>query len=862
MSDYRLPRHFLPAAYAIDLDASPKKSTFKGIVRISGALAGSKKSIELNARAITVKKAVLIAGRTTIVAKAKVNRARETIELAFKKALPEGHVVLEVHYAGKLDPAMHGLYLAKEGKERSLVSQCEATDARAIFPCMDEPEFKATLEWTVRTDKGLTVITNGVPRGPLKNEKGRAVHRFLATRPVSTYLAAVTIGAYEATKAEKVSGVPCRVLTAVGKKSQTGAAAEVTRFVLPWYERYFGQPYHYQKLDQVAVSGFDAGAMENIGAIFYRQSRLLMQPGQTSWGAEKSIAEVVAHEIAHQWFGNRVTMKWWDDLWLNEAFATWIAFKAIDEWKRDWRMWDDYQEDKEGALFADALVNTHPIYTPVKSPAEATELFDVITYSKGGAVLRMLESYLGADKFRAGIQRYMDAFKDRNASGADLWMKLEEASEEPVSALMQSWVGQSGFPLLSVETSQGEGRTTLHLKQRRFFLSSDEMNKEHKQTWEIPVIIRYGTPNGVREKRVLMKEHALSVTIDDSVTWAYCNADAVGFYRMHLDAPAIAQLRSAGLSVLSPAERLSLLEDQWALVRSGMIDISEFMDVLSAFEGESDYVVARALAARVDMLDQRLVADADRPAFQRLVARLFAAPYEKLGVEPKAKEKPETNVLRATIVGVLGEVAQLPAVLDAASAMAAKERKNAAAVEPNLAAVVVELAAQKGDSKLLDTYVATFKERQKKKTTPELQARYLSSLPAFRDAKLTARVLELCVDGTVPQESLRSVLVPMLSRRQTQLAAWAFLKKQWKHIGPRIGAMGISRLVEATGALPPELEKDVASFFKKNPVDEAARALKKALEAMALNRELKARESGRLSAWLRENVPAALRKAS
>jgi puromycin-sensitive aminopeptidase len=862
MSDYRLSKVFLPSAYAIEIEATPQKSGFSGVVRISGTITGMTKTIELNARALVVKKAVLAAGKVKLKGKAKVNKKRETVDITFAKQMPTGKAVLELHYTGKLDPAMHGLYLAKEGKERSLVSQCEATDARAIFPCLDEPEFKASLEWTVRTDKGLTVVTNGVPRGPVKISKGKAVHKFKPTRPVSTYLAALTIGAYEATKPEKVSGIPCRVLTAVGKKNQTGAAAEVTRFVLPWYEKYFGQKYHYEKLDQVAVSGFDAGAMENIGAIFYRQSRLLMEPGATSWGAEKSIAEVVAHEIAHQWFGNRVTMKWWDDLWLNEAFATWIAYKAIDEWKADWRMWDDYQEEKESALFADALVNTHPIYTPVSSPAAATELFDVITYSKGGAVLRMLETYLGADKFRAGIQRYMDKFKDSNASGSDLWMQLEQASKEPVSTLMQSWVNQSGFPLLSVETTHGQERTVLHLKQKRFFLSSEEMNKTHDQTWQIPVVIRYGTPNGVREQRVLMTDKAISVTLEDSVSWAYCNADAVGFYRMHLDDVTLSDLRSAGLNVLSPAERLALLEDQWALVRSGISDISAFMDVLAAFEGESDYVVARALAARVDMLDQRLVLDSDREAFARLVSRLFSATYKKLGSEPAGKEGPDVSVLRATVVGVLGEVAQVHEVLETASVLAERERKDPASVEPNLASVVVELAATRGDAKLLETYVKTFAQRQKQKTTPELQSRYLSSLPAFRDKKLTTRVLQLCVDGTVPQESLRSVLVPLLSRRQTQLIAWAFLKKNWKQIGPRIGAMGISRLVEATGALPPESAKDVAGFFKKNPVHEADRALKKALEAMTLNRELKARESERLSAWLRDNSGDELRRAS
>jgi puromycin-sensitive aminopeptidase len=851
MSEYRLPSFFIPSAYAIDLDASPARSTFTGVVTITGKLSSLEKKLELNARNIAVKRAVAIVGAKKVTLAAKTNKQTETLSLTAKSPLPKGKVTLVISYQGKLDPAMHGLYLAKEGRDRSLVSQCEATDARAIFPCLDEPSFKATLEWTVRTEPGLTVVTNGVPKS-VKKAKGKAVHTFKATRVVSTYLAAVTIGAYEASKTDRVSGIPCRVFSAVGKGDQTTFARDVTRFVLPWYEGYFAQKYHYQKLDQVAVSGFDAGAMENIGAIFYRQSRLLMQPGETSWAAEKSIAEVVAHEIAHQWFGNRVTMRWWDDLWLNEAFATWVAFKAIDEWKPAWRMWDDYQEEKESALFADALVSTHPIYTPVKSPAEATELFDVITYSKGGAMLRMLENYLGKNVFRTGMRKYMDAFKDGNASGADLWLKLEEASGEPVSELMSTWVMQPGFPLLTVEQS-GSGES-LHLSQRRFYLSGDEMSRTHEAdvAWPIPVVIRYGTVNGVKEKRVLMRDKTLDVALEEKPLWVYPNAHAIGFYRMHLSDEVQQALLKHGLKSLAPAERLSVLEDSWALVRNATIDISEFMDVFRAFSGEKDYAVVRALAGRANMLDQRLVKDEDRPKFAAFVGKIFQPVLDEIGLTPKQKEGPETSSLRATLVDILGHVGNVPAVVAFAREQAGKERANPQSVEPNLAETVVGLAAHAGDAATLDAFVSTYKARVKGKTTPELQARYLGALHAFQGTKLSAKVLALLLDGTVPQESLRSVLSPMLSSRHCQMQAWAFLKKEWKKIGPRIGAMGISRLVEATGALPPSQEKDVQAFFKKNPVPEAVRALKKALEAMALTKDLQAREGARLSAWLNE----------
>jgi alanyl aminopeptidase len=426
-----------------------------------------------------------------------------------------------------------------------------------------------------------------------------------------------------------------------------------------------------------------------------------------------------------------------------------------------------------------------------------------------------------------------------------------------VSALMSTWVSQPGFPLLSVEES--EAGNTLHLTQSRFYLSSEEMGRDHPGdgVWPIPVVIRYGTANGIKEKRVLMKDKKMSVKLDERPQWVYPNASAIGFYRMHLSSEILQQLLAKGLSSLSAAERLGLLEDTWSLVRNGSVEITDFMDVLAAFAGESDYAVARAIAGRVYMLDQRLVEEKDRPLFAAFVERLFAPAMQKVGFEPSKNEGPEIAVLRATVVSSLGNVAGHKDTIEKARMLAERERKDPKKVEPNLAGTVVQLAAHSGDQKTLADFIATYKARVKAKTTPELQARYLGALPSFSAAKLVQNVLDLVLDGTVPQESLRSVIAPMLGRRQTQLQAWAFLKKNWGKIGPRIGAMGISRLVEATGALPPSQEKDVAAFFKKHPVPEAARALKKALEAMALNRDLISREGRRLSAWLQEHAQSA-----
>lgn len=857
-TDYRLSKDVTPRSYAIHLNATPKKMTFSGTMRVSLKSRVQTDVIEMHARDLTVGDVVAIAGKKKIKGKAKLRKDRETVELHFAKPLPKGAVEVSTSFKGKLNPSMHGLYLAKDGDERAIVSQCEATDARGIFPCFDEPEFKATFQWTVTTDPGLTVITNGVPKGVKRTRgaKPSETHTFAATRIISSYLVAVTIGKLESSKKRVIAKTPCRVWAGPGKGGLTSFAQDVTAQVLPWYEKYFGHRYNYQKLDQVAVPGFDAGAMENVGAIFYRQSLLLMQPGATSWASQKRIAEVIAHELAHQWFGNLVTMKWWDDLWLNEAFATWIAYKAVDVWQPSWRMWDDYLESKEGALAADALVNTHPVYTPVKTPAEATELFDVITYEKGCAVLRMCEAYLGDAVFQKGIKAYMQELKNKNAAGADLWRCLADASGEPVGELMRSWVEQEGFPLVTVSAApgmgDGGGKTSLTLKQRRFFADAGMMKKGTAQVWSIPIVIRYRGPNGIATHRHLMHHSEETIDLPAGVRWVHANAGSGGFYRVQMDALMRARLLSA-VKDLEPSERMTLIEDQWALVRNGESDVGAFLDVLSAFRGDTDHIVTRSMTKALGAIHNYLVGSAEEARFAELTRWFFSSQLESLGMQSVIGEPEAQGVRRAAVVYALGELGRDPKVLAEAARLVKQEMDDPAAVDPNLAGTLVALGALKGDSALLQRYVDVYLKRKEARSTPDLQARYLGALSAFEDTKAQAKVLAMCLDETVPQEQLRVVIAPMLGRKATQRAAWTFLKKNWSAIGPRVGSMGVARLVESTGSLPADLAGDVEAFFTKNRVDEAKRALQKALEAMRLKAELASREANGLRSWLQRD---------
>ena len=387
--------------------------------------------------------------------------ASETVVLRFASPLARGKAALELAWAGRMTDGLRGLYPAGDG---IVATQFEAADARRVFPCFDEPGFKAPWRLAVEAPTGVAVLSNSAPASE-EDLDGRRRIRFAETPPLPTYLVALVLGRVDAHLPVSVRGVPVRTFAQPAKLALTGFGQDVAVEVLPRLEDYFGVPYAFGKLDQVGLPEFEAGAMENAGLITYREVALLLDPATASLAQKKRVAEVVTHELAHQWFGNWVTMTWWDDLWLNEAFATWMAFKIVDQWNPAWRVWLEFDQGKAAALHLDALRSTHPVRAEIRNVAEATEAFDLITYEKGGAVLRMIEGYLGEEPFREGIRTYMRRHAKGNAVADDLWRALGEASREPVVELANAWIGAPGHPVIEVART---GRT-LRLSQRRFF---------------------------------------------------------------------------------------------------------------------------------------------------------------------------------------------------------------------------------------------------------------------------------------------------------------------------------------------------------------------------------------------------------
>src|SRR5438132_559610 len=585
----------------------------------------------------------------------------ETITLRFDEELPPGNAMVDLAWRGNFSPGLRGLYRAGP----VAVTQFEAADARRVFPCFDEPAFKA--RWSIQllqVPPEAAAISNGRIANDQREEGGRRTVAFTETPPLSSYLVALCVGDLAASEPATVRGVPIRTWALPPKKHLTRFAQECASAVLPLLEDYFGQPYAYGKLDQIGVPDFEAGAMENAGAITFREVALLLDPKTAPLNVQKRVAEVITHELAHQWFGNLVTMVWWDDLWLNEAFATWMAYKIVDVWKPRWRVRMDFQAGKGRALHLDSLKSSHPIRAEVRNAQEAGESFDAITYEKGGAILRMIEGYLGEERFRGGIRLYMRRHREANATADDLWGALAEASGQPILEMANGWIRQVGYPLVSV--SERDGR--LVLRQRRFFSDPEAKEEGPPVRWLVPIVLRFREGAAVREQRELLRgeDRQLALEAQGKPVWVLANAGARGFYRVAYE-PALLRRLIEALPELESEERMTLVSDQWALVRAGELHVHGFLWLLEGVaRHETDHSVLDELVSRVSWIEHRGVSEADRPALHSWIRRLFAPAASELGWDAREDEEDERRLRRAAVLRGLALVARDPQAVEEA----------------------------------------------------------------------------------------------------------------------------------------------------------------------------------------------------
>ena len=853
-STYRLPSHVSPRRYDIQLDAQLGREEFYGNVAIMVELREVNNTIDLHARDLVVTQAELLIDGESRPAEIALDPDNERIVLQFSQTFPAGEASLVLTFTGKVSPNLKGLYLAQNRPEQVLCTQCEATEARAIFPCFDEPTFKAQFAFEITTTPDVTVLSNG-PLLSVTDNNTTKTWKFAPTKRMSSYLVAFVIGDLAGTAEQTVNSIPLRVW-AMRDKEQLGAfALEYTAKLLPWYENYFGVPYHYDKYDQVAVPGFAAGAMENSGLVTFRQELLIMSPENSSWNQEKSIAHVIAHEFAHMWFGNLVTMQWWDDLWLNEAFAEWMAYRVIAEISPDYHIWDEFQAGQNFALGVDALENTHPIYSPVQTPAQAAELFDAITYLKGCAVLRMLEIFLGSEAFCNGLRTYMQEFTERNARGSDLWRHLQAASQQPVTQIMESWILQSGHPCVTVTDEMIDGGHQLQLDQKRFF-KNPHASQDHQQVWQVPLVIRYADEAGTQVIRHVLSEanERLPLPVTGDLRWCYVNADQIGFYRQNLTGTLLTNLLTH-LDQLTPSEQMGLLSDQWELTRSGNQSIARFLDVLAAMALQCDnYNLLSEIVEHLHTLEQMVedIEDAfvlDR--FREWVGSLFKGRLKELGFTPHPGEANEVSERRVPTVRAMTMLAHDAEAVTQARVLAASEAENSQSVDPNLADTVVAVDAQFGNSETFKKHLDVYQARKASSAPPQTVTRYVYSFSAFRPPELVTQTLSLLDEGIAPSEALMPILRQMLGFRHSRLIAWEYIKNNWETI-KEVG-MSASGLIKAAGNLPYAVRSDFVDFCESHVKGIADLSYAQALETMDLQAEFQARTKDEMIAWFRRS---------
>jgi puromycin-sensitive aminopeptidase len=552
------------------------------------------------------------------------------------------------------------------------------------------------------------------------------------------------------------------------------------------------------------------------------------------------------------WFGNLVTMQWWDDLWLNEAFAEWICYRVISEISPEYRLWDDFEGAKNYALAKDALESTHPIYSPVETPAQAEELFDAITYLKGCAVLRMLENFLGAESFRGGLRTYMQEFAERNARGADLWRHLQAASQQPVTQIMESWILQGGHPCVGATLETFDGQHRLRLSQKRFF-ANPQAHKDNHQLWQIPLVIRYTDDTGTHIIRHVLAEAAttLALQVQGELRWCYLNADQIGFYRQSLAGPLLDKIL-IHLDELSPGEQMGFLAEQWDLTRSGDQPITRFLEVLAGMAARSDnYNVLFEIVEHLRTLEQMVEDLANAAVLERFrgwVKSLFEERLKSLGFEPQPDEPMEASQQRVSAINAMASLAHDPDAIAQAGVLAEREAADYQSVDPNLAATIVAIHAQFGDDELFKKHVQIYQARKDSSAPPQTVTRYLYSFPSFRPAELVTQTLSLLDEGIAPKEAMLPILGRMLGARHSQLEAWRYIKDNW----PLIKEVGIgsSTLIKEAGRLPYSKRNDLVEFCEANVKGVADMSYAQALETMDLLAEFQDRIKNDLVAWL------------
>ena len=835
-----LPESSRPSKYRIKLQPDLKNFTFDGEQTVDIQVLEPTSKIVLNAIDLKISTATLHAMGTTLNNPSiSMDKDSETATLDFGETIQPGDARLEMAFTGELNDKLMGFYrseyTSQDGETRYLATtQFEPTDARRAFPCWDEPAKKATFEVTLVFSDEYQAVSNtpaveeAVPGPGLKSV------RFAETPIMSTYLLAFIVGHLVSVEERAEGGTMVGVWTTPGKENQASFALDTSVKLLGYFNDYFGIPYPLAKLDHIAIPDFAAGAMENWGAVTYRETALLVDPDNSSAGTRQRVAEVIAHEMAHMWFGDLVTMEWWDDLWLNESFASWMGNKAVDWLFPEWEMWTQFVNmDTNRALSLDGLKNSHPIEQAVKNPAEVSQLFDAISYSKGASVIRMLENFLGAETFRKGLNRYLSGHMYDNARTEDLWSALETESGQPVTAIMDSWVKQMGYPVLQVESERSSGQTTLSVTQERFvydrLLGESEPDTE---VWRVPIS---ASQAGQDSDITVMdgRQAQLDVT-GGADSWVKLNPLQTGFFRVNYSTEDWQRLVPPIESLeLHATDRLGIQNDAYALSRAGLLPVTQFLSLAQAYRNENDASVWGDLASNLRDIEQLISEDPVHSKYQAFARDIFGPAAKKIGWEPQSGEGHLDALLRSTVLSQSGSYHD-PDITAQATDRFNKYLQDRDTLAPDLRGVVFALAAQSGGKEVYDAIW----ELEGETDLAEEKIRLLMALSRFQEPDLLNATLADSLSAKVRSQDSITLVAAVAANPKGRNLAWDFVKSNWAEFDRRYGGggFGLMRLVSICSHFNSQEKSDeVDSFFAEHPAPAAERTIRQALERVRLN---------------------------
>jgi len=837
---FRLPRHAAPTHYDIRLELDLETFTFQGTVGIDLDVTEATDTLTLNAAEVEIKSATLSNG--VEITEIAYDDDMERATLSLGTTLEPGSYHLDLEHSGIINDQLRGLYRSvyrdAEGAEHPLAtSQCQSTDARRIFPCWDEPDFKASFQTTMVVAEGLEAYSNTAELNRVSLGDGQVEFQFDKTMKMSTYLLAFIAGPFEATEPQVVRGTPIRIVVPRGNVHLTDIAMENAVFCFEYLSDYYGIPYPADKLDHIAIPDFAAGAMENVGLITYRDAYLVIDPAKASQGELQNCLDVIGHEIAHQWFGNLVTMAWWEGAWLNEAFASFMELKATDAMRPEWKRWLAFANlEVPWAMGTDQLKSTRPIEFEVTSPEEVDQMFDAITYGKGSAVLHMIDEFIGVENFRTGVGNYLRKHEYRNTVTTDLWEGLDGASEYPVSAIMDTWVYQRGFPQIDVKTVDGG----VELSQRRYLVIPDESDTT---IWKVPVQVRGVADGRPFDVKYLLEGDEAVVTIEGEIEWVVANAGGHGFYRTsYSDDLFTALLDHVGS--LDDIERYTLVSDTLGFVRNGQLSTVNFLDLAAQFADEEEQAIWAVITGGLGLIEHHALADEARADFEKFVSDLVGPPLDRLGWEVRDNDTDLQRKLRGDLIATLGNLARDDDTIERSRSIV-DDVLAGEAVDPEIATAALAVYARNGSAEEYETLWKVYKDS----TTPLDQVRYLRSVASVEAPEHALTTLDRVADGDIRTQDGFWVFARLLTGKAGP-EVWERSRERWDDVLAAMPGMTRTRIAEGISALSqPETAASVRGHFAEHPVPEAGRSIEQNLEKLDANISLRERETDAVTGY-------------